>query len=228
MKYLKIMCITLALTVSANSVMAFSLNDVKKPSKISKKDCGDKKKCKRNKKYDKAIIAGVGVVALVAAMEIKHKSKQVADEEKVTKNYNKKNKNLPEYSTALNYDSNTAPEEAVKPGKQIIVTSDILVIPGTVKKIAKIEERLTIYDNVKSTLELKSLTKSVNANPHKAGQYQSEFTFTLPEGMPQGVYPVKTTLLLNGEAVKHEENKMQLVLNVGEGGLVELMRIALR
>ncbi|PCI48476.1 MAG: hypothetical protein COB51_04870, partial [Moraxellaceae bacterium] len=115
MKYFKIICISLMLAISANSAIAFSLNDVKKSSKFSSKDCGDKKKCKRNKKYDKAIIAGVGVVALIAAMEIKHKSKQVADEEKVTKDFNKKNKNLPEYSTALNYDSNTAPEAAVKP-----------------------------------------------------------------------------------------------------------------
>ena len=40
--------------------------------------------------------------------------------------------------------------------------------------------------------------------------------FALPEGMPQGVYPVQTTLSLNGELAGDNSRKLQLVLYIDD------------
>lgn len=211
--------------MTAQGALAFSFDDVKKKAtSSSSKDCD--KKCKKKKKRDRNLAIGAAAITIIAAMVIKYKSTEVRNEDTVVKSYTKKNKKLPQYSTALSYDSNALPSDVVKPGKKVHVKSDILVVPGREDKTAKIEEKLTIYDNVKNTLELKSLVKAVNPNPHYAGEYQSEFTFTLPEGMPQGVYPVKTTLLLNGKEVKSDQTQLQLVMNVDVNGEAQIMHIA--
>ena len=59
-----------------------------------------------------------------------------------------------------------------------------------------------------------------NEDTKRAGHYTNEFTFTLPEGLPQGVYPIKTTLILNGEENKTINNDLQLVLEVNSTGQI--------
>ena len=87
----------------------------------------------------------------------------------------------------------------------------------------EIEEQIVIFDNEDTTKELKSLTKVVNGETKRAGRYANEFSFTLPEGLPQGVYPIKTTLLLNGKTAKASSNDIQLVLHVDNLGQMQLL-----
>jgi hypothetical protein len=214
MKKLVVFLLTLTL---ATQVQAFNL--LKVIDKSYKCKSGDQG-CK-NREHLKAIVkvAAVAVaVKLIADMVVKQRAKKVADEDKVVADYQKEHQNLPRYPTATEYTTSTLPGKVVEPGQEVVIQSDIVVVPGTQSKITLIEERLAIYDNEDNTKELKSLTKKVNKNNNTGGRYQNEFTFTLPEGLPQGVYPIKTELLLNGQVVDSSNNDIQLVMQVDAWG----------
>jgi hypothetical protein len=166
-----------------------------------------------------AKVAAVAVaVKYIADMIVEHHSKKVADEEGVVTDYKTQHENLPEKAQASVYNTNALPGSVVQPGKKVVIQSDIVVIPGREQKETLIQERLAIFDNEDNTKELKSLTKDVNEGTKRAGHYTNEFTFTLPEGLPQGVYPIKTTLFLNGEETQTINNDLQLVLEVNSLG----------
>jgi len=224
MKKIVILLLSFALATQAQ---AFKLGDVTrvfdKSYKCKKGDQG----CK-NREHLKAVvkIAAVAVaVKLIADMVVKQRSKKVVDEEQVVADYEKQNKTLPRYPLATEYTTNTLPGKVVEPGQEVVIQSDIVVVPGTQSKTTLIEERLAIFDNEDNTKELKSLTKKVNKNNTSGGRYQNEFTFTLPEGLPQGVYPIKTELLLNGQVAETSNNDIQLVLQVESLGGYQLVAL---
>jgi hypothetical protein len=205
---------------SVSTVQAFDLKDLNRVFDKSYKCKKGDKKCKK-KEHLKAVakVAAVAVAAtLITKMIIKHKSKKLEDEKKVAEDYKKEHETLPDEAFASEYVTSTLPGTVVEPGKEIVIKSDIVVVPGAKQKTALIEERLAIYDNEDNTKELKSLTKAVNKKTKKAGRYENEFTFTLPEGVPQGVYPIKTELLLNGKVVDSSDTGIQLVLEVNHQG----------
>ena len=55
------------------------------------------------------------------------------------------------------------------------------------------------------------MVKAVNKDTKKCGAFENEFTFTLPKGMPQGVYPIKTAVIINGVESTQVDSRMQLV-----------------
>lgn len=216
----KIIVFFILTVFSVSSVQAFDLKDLNRVFDKSYKCKKGDKKCKKKERM-KAVakVAAVAVAAtLITKMIIKHRSKKLEDEKQVAEDYKKEHKQLPDEAFASEYITSTLPGTVVEPGKEIIIKSDIVVVPGTKQKTALIEERLAIYDNEDNTKELKSLTKAVNKKTKKAGRYENEFTFTLPEGVPQGVYPIKTELLLNGKVVDTSDTGIQLVLEVNHQG----------
>lgn len=208
-----------------HSSHAFDLMDLKRAvDKSYKCDSGDQS-CK-NREHLKAAakIAAVALaVTLITKMVIKHRSERIAEEGQVAEEYKTKNNTLPVEPTATEYVTKTLPGNIVEPGKEVIIQSDIVVVPGTKQKTALIEERIAIYDNEDNTKELKNFTKPVNEETQRGGRYQNEFSFTLPEGLPQGVYPIKTELLLNGKVVNNSNNDIQLVLQVNKLGAMQLL-----
>lgn len=208
-----------------HSSHAFDLMDLKRVVDKSYKCNSGDQSCK-NREHLKAAakLAAVALaVTLVTKMVIKHRSERIAEESQVEAEYKTKNKNLPVEPTATEYVTKTLPGNIVEPGKEVIVQSDIVVVPGTKQKTALIEERIAIYDNEDNTKELKNFTKPVNEETKRGGRYQNEFSFTLPEGLPQGVYPIKTELLLNGKVVNNSNNDIQLVLQIDEVGAMQLL-----
>ncbi len=211
----------------AGGAQAFDLKDlqqnVDRSYKCKKGDQG----CK-NREHLKAA-ARVAVVAvavkLIADMVVEYRTKKISEAAEVSAEYQKQNKNLPPQPVATEYVTNTLPGNVVAPGKPVLIQSDIVVVPGTLKKTALIEERLSIYDNEDNTKQLKNLTKAVNEKTPTGGRYQNEFSFTLPEGLPQGVYPIRNELLLNGKVVETANNDIQLVLQVNEVGTYQLVAL---
>lgn len=172
------------------------------------------------------VVAVVAAAKLIADMVIEHRSKNVSKEDKVAKEYKEKHQELPEQPTATRYVTETDPGKVVEVGKKVVIRSDIVVVPGSKTKQAVIEERIVIYDNEDNTKPLNTLTKPVNGKTKKAGHYQNEFSFTLPEGLPQGVYPIKTELLINGQAVESASNDIQLVMIYDAQGQQQLLALA--
>lgn len=208
-----------------NPVQAFSLNDLKDNIDRSHKCKSDDQGCK-NREHLKAAarVAAVAVaVTVLTKMIINHRSERIAKEEQVAEEYKTQNNALPSEPVATEYTTKTLPGSVVEPGKEVIVQSDIVVVPGTKQKTALIEENIVIYDNEDNTKELKSFTKPVNEKTKQGGRYQNEFSFTLPEGLPQGIYPIKTELLLNGKVVDTSNNDIQLVLHVNDLGAMQLL-----
>jgi hypothetical protein len=208
-----------------HSSHAFDLTDLKRTVDKSYKCKSGDQGCK-NREHLKAVakVAAVAVaVTLITKMVIKHRSERLAKEKQVADEYKAQNHSLPTEPIATEYVTKTLPGSVVEPGKEVIIQSDIVVVPGTKQKTALIEERIAIYDNEDNTKELKNFTKPVNEKTKRGGRYQNEFSFTLPEGLPQGVYPIKTELLLNGKVVDSSDNDIQLVLQVNELGAMQLL-----
>lgn len=208
-----------------NQSYAFGLKDVGRAFDKSYKCKSGDQGCKnREHVLAAAKVAAVAVaVKYIADMIIEHRAKKVADEDGVVTVYKTQHDSLPEKPQASVYSTSALPGSVVQPGKKVVIQSDIVVIPGREQKETLIQERLAIFDNEDNTKELKSLTKDVNEGTKRAGHYTNEFTFTLPEGLPQGVYPIKTTLILNGEEKETINNDLQLVLEVNGVGQMQFI-----
>lgn len=193
----------------------------KLPDIATDKDCessADRKKCEKKQKVKTgATVMAAGIAAkLIRDMVIEYKAQQTTSEERVVADYKKRRKQLPAVAEVVEYSSTLKPGTVVNAGNQVKVDSSLIVVPGKDGKVVEIKEQIDIYDNDDHNKVLKSLTKVVNEGAKKAGAYRNEFMFTLPVGMPQGIYPVKTAVLLNGKVAKPSNNKMQLVLHVDD------------
>ena len=201
---------------SVSLLTAFSFDDLKKKvDKSYKCDSGDRS-CK-NKEHAKAaakVVAVIVAAKLLADMVIEYRAKQVSGEAEVIKKYKKNHKTLPKSALALNYDANPKPGKVVSSGQKVLIQSRIEVVPGSSNKNTVIEERLSIFDNEDPTKKIASMTKVVNAKTKRAGIYENEFSFTLPKGLPQGDYPLQSTLLVNGKESKVAKHNLQLVQNI--------------
>ncbi|MCW8875510.1 MAG: hypothetical protein OQJ89_11780 [Kangiellaceae bacterium] len=167
------------------------------------------------KKKDLERIATVAAVAIAAKllydMYIEYKSEQKSDDDHVVNKYTAEHQSLPAKAQLVSYQSNIKPGEVVNPGNQISIVSNLEVVRGQDTEQVEIKERITIYDNEDNSKELKSLIKVVNKDTNKCGAFENEFTFTLPKGMPQGLYPIKTAVIINGVELTPVDSRMQLV-----------------
>ncbi|MFO7552901.1 MAG: hypothetical protein R6W80_15960 [Haliea sp.] len=159
---------------------------------------------------------------MVRGMIIGYTTVQVKSEREVSAEFEKETGSLPVNPKVSAYRSEILPGTSVRPGTEVRVKSHIEVVPGTSGTRANIEEKMTIWDNDDNSVALNSMTKAPGSSTANGGAYTSEFTFKLPEGLPQGVYPVSTHLLLNGEQVGDQKHGLQLVLQVDTSGAVQL------
>lgn len=114
---------------------------------------------------------------------------------------------LPAQATVAAFDTRMDPNGTIRPGSNMTVTSNIEVVPGTSQANPVIEEELVLTKPDKTTT-----TARKRANPNgDAGAFQTKFSMTMPEGVPQGAYPVKTTLYVDGRATKVNDLKLQVV-----------------
>jgi hypothetical protein len=223
----RLLGLLMILLLVASQTQAFNATDLKRTFDKSYKCKPGDQKCK-NRQHALAVVkvAAVTVAAkYIVDMVIDYRSKKIADEAGVARDYKAEHANLPEQPMASVYNTSTLPGAVVQPGKKVLIQSDIVVVPGRSQKDTLIEERLAIFDNEDNSKELKALTKVVNQDTKRAGHYTNEFSFTLPEGLPQGVYPIKTALLLNGKTAKTSSNDIQLVFYVDASGAQRLLAL---
>ncbi len=165
---------------------------------------------KRLKQIGAVVVIGVAA-KLIYDMVVDYQSKQVNDESEVVKKYKLAHGDLPDAPELVAYESSIQPGDVVTAGNDISILSKLEVVRSANTRTLKIEEKITIFDNEDSSKELKSFTKIVNSETNASGAFENEFTFQLPKGMPQGIYPVKTEIIVDGKAYAPVNNQMQLV-----------------
>ncbi|MCP4326160.1 MAG: hypothetical protein GY951_00080 [Psychromonas sp.] len=194
----------------------FGFNDIK-PGILDECDnSADKAKCNKKAAVGLAIKVGAVVLAakLIKELVIEFKSRQIKTEKEVNVEYLEKNEALPEEAKVDSYTTNIDPGKVVPVGKPTTINSQLTVVGSKHSKTTDIEEKIEFFDNEDTNLVINTLTKKVNEKSRLAGTYDNSFTFTLPEAMPQGVYKIKTLLIVNGKEFEPITNEMQVVLTV--------------
>ncbi len=160
---------------------------------------------------------GAGLAGL-ACMAWNYQAKQTRTAQQVEADYRTANRGrVPEQAQLVRYASKFSPSGRVTPGSQVVLNSDIEVISGVREKdILVVEEEITM---VRPDGKQVSSRKVVNEG-QGAGGYQSSFTLKMPKGVPEGEYPVKTALYLNGQSAGTRTLTMQVVRN--SDGMVQL------
>lgn len=152
-----------------------------------------------------ALGAGLGALACVA---LNYQSEQVKTAQQVERDYKAANRGkLPEQATLVKYETAFTPT-SVRPGQKAQTNSYIEVVPGTKDANPLVEEEIILYKPDGSTLT--SARKQLSAS-NSAGAFKGGFGFPMPQGVPQGVYPVKTALYLNKARVGGQDMKLQVV-----------------
>ena len=157
-----------------------------------------------------AVGAGLGALACVA---LNYQTQQVKSAKQVQDEYKAAHRGtLPEQATLVRYDTSFAPT-SIRPGQKAQTASYIEVAPGTRDMTPTVEEELTLYkpDGSVGTTVRKPVSPTNGSGGFKGG-----FAIPMPEGVPQGVYPLKTALYLNGKRVGGQDGKLQIVQN-GQG-----------
>lgn len=150
---------------------------------------------------------GAGLASL-ACVGWNYNVRQTKSAEQVQEEYKAANSGeLPTESTVVRYDTRFDPTAYVTRGGKMTVVSNIEVIQGTSDSNLIIEEELTLVRPDKS--EVKS-RKRANAN-QSTGGFATTYSMTMPQGVPQGVYPVRTALYVNGKQVAEKDMQMQVV-----------------
>lgn len=230
MRNKKILTFTLAI-FAVTSLTGFGLGDISDKIKPKTEKCDDKKNkttCKNTERLKSAAkVAAIGIAAkIIYDMAVDFKSKKTKNSKTVSQEYLKNSGKLPNTPTVTQYASKIAPSSIVKKGKQVKVNTLVTVIPSKKTKTALIEEKIEIFDNEDNSKLIKSLVKRVNGKDKALGSYQNQFTFTLPIGMPQGVYPIRTAVYLNKKRQPSKPQKMQVVLQVMQDNRYQIARLA--
>jgi hypothetical protein len=165
-----------------------------------------------------AIGAGLGAIA---CMIVNYHTEQVKSAKQVQDEYKSANKGrLPEQTTLVKYDTQLNPS-AIRPGQKAQSISYIEVVQGKNDSNPRVEEEMSLYRPDGKVL--KTVRKPVS-EANAGGAFKGGFTIPLPEGVPQGVYPVKTALYLNGAKVSARDSKLQVVTN--ESGAATYVALA--
>lgn len=176
----------------------------------------DKSKCKRDERLKQgATVVAIGIAAqIINDLVIEYKSKAVKTDTTINDEYKAKHKQLPDNPTVLSYTSSLNPGKIVNMGKPTEVKSKLAVVRGKKSESVIIEEKIEFYDNEQTDSVIKSFAKVVNAETKQAGEFENSFSFTLPVGMPQGIYRIETAVLIDGKQYQTTSNDMQVVMQV--------------
>ncbi len=165
--------------------------------------------CARGASYGAA--SGVAT-KLFNDMLIEHRARRLKDKEAVATAYKKeKGSAVPDQSEVTRYETSTEPDAVVEGGMRYILTSQIALLQGLKEPEVLLEEELQLYDNVDTDNMLRSVRKPVNEDSKTGGEFDNQFAFILPDGIPEGVYPVRTKVYVNGKEKRDYATAMQVV-----------------
>src|SRR3954463_13215888 len=171
----------------------------------------------KNRGTGAAAGAAIGALACVA---YNYYARQTKTSQQVTNEYQAKNKGaLPASATVTRFNVQVAPTAKVQAGNAVNVASNIEVVPGTGNPTPRIEQEITLFSP--DGAQAGKARKPANQAGTGGGAFETSFKFSLPQGVPQGIYPVKSQLYVDGKPAAGTDTRFQVV--VAPGGTVTLL-----
>jgi hypothetical protein len=165
-----------------------------------------------------AIGAGVGALACMA---YNYTTSQTKSSQQVENEYKAANNGtLPSATTVTQFNAQVNPNDNVQAGTAVDVKSQIEVVPGTGDPQPKVEQEIALFaPDGKETAK----ARKPAAQAPGGGAFETNFKFTMPQGVPQGVYPVKSQVYVNNEPAANTETRFQVVVGP-ERTIVAILR----
>lgn len=160
----------------------------------------------------KGAALGAGAGAL-ACMAWNYQAKQTKTAEQVQRDFRTAHGSLPRESRITSYNVAFAPTARIAAGEATAVRSVIEVVQGTAAASPVVEQEMIITKPDGSELKAR---KRANEG-YGAGQFEGAFDVRMPRGVPQGDYPVRTAIYLDGQRAATRDMTLQVVA-VDDGG----------
>lgn len=162
---------------------------------------------KENRAAGAAIGAAIGGGLCFA---INYNVKQTKTAQQSEKDYQLANKGkpLPAQTQVVYLDSKMS-KTKLSSGDQTQSLTTVEIVKGSSEPSVALQERLTLFkpDGTK----LQEVVKTINPDA-SSGEYQSQFTIPMPKGVPDGLYPVKSEIVVNGEVRASKSKGFQIAV----------------
>src|SRR6478672_8014378 len=161
------------------------------------------------------VTGGIGAaIGALACVAYNYYAKQTKTSQQVTDEYKAKNKGtLPASATVTRFNVQVAPTAKVQAGNAVDVASNIEVVPGTSNPQPNVEQEITLFSP--DGAQAGKARKPANQAGTGGGAFETSFKFSLPQGVPQGVYPVKSQLYVDGKPAAGTDTRFQVVVAPG-------------
>jgi len=145
-----------------------------------------------------------------------YEAKQARNAAQVQEEFLKTNRQLPAHSLVTVYSTSVNPSNAIRRGQKVEIASRIVAVKGTADRELKIEEELTILD-AQGRPWGQPVRKLANTNG-EAGEFVSNFTLSVHDGMSQGMYTLRKRLFMNGTVARTDERSSFQIALIDEVG----------
>ncbi|WP_144109684.1 hypothetical protein [Paraburkholderia sp. BCC1886] len=151
--------------------------------------------------------AAVGVAACVAIHFAMHQTK---DASQVDADYRHAHGGqLPAQPQIVKLDVQATPSSTIRKGGELTIVSNVEVVSGKGEPLSGVTEEIRLYEYGK-TEPFKTDSKNASAKSESGG-YQTSFTISLPDSMPQGRYRIETAFYLNKRLADTRSLPLQVV-----------------
>ena len=164
-----------------------------------------------------------GGLAAAGCLAINVNSRQTKTAAQADRDYIRARGALPREPQVVSYTPQVS-SATVKRGQPFKVNSVVELVNGSAQNVNDVREELVVLDP--QGQPFKSGSKALASNSKTGGRFENSFELTLPAGVSQGVYGVKTNLYVNGKLAATRDLRTQLVMldvDTGAGA-----RLALR
>lgn len=160
-----------------------------------------------------------GVTGAVGCVAINAQSRQVKSAAQADQDYLRARGRMPREPEVVAYTPMLS-KAVVKRGQPFMVNSTVELVNGSARRVEEVREEIVVLDP--SGSPFKQGSKAVASTNRSSGRFENSFELTLPPGVSQGMYGLKTNLYVNGRLAATRDLRTQLVWNGVEGRLVAM------
>jgi hypothetical protein len=164
--------------------------------------------------------AAGGVLVGAGCYAVNVRSRQVRTAAEVDHDYIARRGSLPAQPQVVAYNVQVN-NHAVR-GKPFTVNTEAELVNGRYQQIDDVKEQIVLLDPKGEPF--KNGTKPLETQNASGGKFENTFELTLPQGVSQGVYAMKTNLYVNGRLAATRDLRTQVVMDdQGQATIVAAM-----